>query len=71
MQASKAAMVRGLALSAACGVSYGLYSPAYNIATNDPWHMAGPGTSQPGPGTSQPGPCSTVQRRAQTITICY
>ena len=46
MQASDAAMLRGLALSAACGVSYGLYSPAYNIATNDPWNMAGPGTKQ-------------------------
>ena len=45
MQASNAAMLRGLALSAACGVSYGLYSPAYNIATNDPWNMAGSGTA--------------------------
>ena len=44
VQASKAAMLRGLGFSAACGVSYGLYSPAYNIATNDPWNMAGPGT---------------------------
>ena len=47
VQASKAAMLRGLGFSAACGVSYGLYSPAYNIATNDPWNMAGPGTPHP------------------------
>ena len=38
-------MRKGLGLSAACGVSYGLYSPAFNIATNDHFHMAGPGAS--------------------------
>ena len=45
VQASRAAMLKGLALSAACGISYGLYSPAFNIATNDHFNMAGPGAS--------------------------
>ena len=47
VQVSKAAVLRGLALTAACRISYGLYSPAYNIVTNDPWNMAGPGTPHP------------------------
>lgn len=43
MQSSGASTIFGLAIVVFAGICFSLFSPAFNIATNDQWHMLKPG----------------------------